>query len=92
MEKFVSVTNPKVIEAIINAGGRVNAGADIGRTPLHEAAKWNKNSSIIFTLINNGADILASDHKGSNIFEIIESNAKLKSTDGYWDVRELQFK
>ena len=59
---------------------------------FHEAAKWNKNSSIIFTLINNGADILAFDHKGSNIFEIIESNAKLKSTDGYWDVRELQFK
>ncbi len=30
--------------------------------------------------------------KGKNYFDIIETNEKLKSTDGYWDVRELQFR
>jgi len=64
----------------------------VGRTPIHEAAKWNSNSKVIFALIDNNADIFATNSKGENIFDIIETNEKLKSTDGYWDVRELQFR
>ena len=77
---------------IIESGAIVNIGIEVERTPLHEAAKWNSNSKVIFALIDNDADIFATNSKGENIFDIIETNEKLKSTDGYWDVRELQFR
>ena len=84
--------DPKVVLEIIESGAMVNIGIEIGRTPLHEAAKWNSNSKVIFALIDMGADIFADNNKGENLFDIIETNERLKSTDGYWDVRELQFR
>ena len=84
--------DPKVVLEIIESGAMVNIGIEVERTPLHEAAKWNSNSKVIFALIENNADIFTTNSKGENIFDIIETNEKLKSTDGYWDVRELQFR
>ena len=84
--------DPKVIIEIIEAGANVNSGIEFGRTPLHEAGMWNSNSKVIFALIDMGADIFADNNKGENLFDIIETNERLKSTDGYWDVRELQFR
>ena len=84
--------DPEVIVEIIKAGGNVNSGIEFGRTPLHEAGMWNSNSKVIFALIDMGADIFADNNKGENLFDIIETNERLKSTDGYWDVRELQFR
>ena len=83
--------DPRVVKSLISAGADVNAGSKMGRTPLHEAAEWNTNPDVLFTLINSGADLKTKNRQGDSIFELIETNEKLRKTDGYWDLRELQY-
>ena len=50
----------------------VNIGVEVKRTQIHEAAKFNNNSKVIFALINSNADIFVTNNKGENIFDIIK--------------------
>ena len=53
------------IDAIRKAGADVNAKNIDGKTPLHQAAYFNKNPEVITTLIKAGADVNAKNKNGS---------------------------
>jgi ankyrin repeat protein len=53
------------IDAIRKAGADVNAKNIDGKTPLHQAAYFNKNPEVITTLIEAGADVNAKNVVGA---------------------------
>ena len=54
----------KTVEHLISKGADVNAKNNKGGTPLHDAAKDNKNKAIFDFLVSKGADADAKDNSG----------------------------
>jgi len=54
----------KVMDYLINKGGRISFKSKYGVTPLMIASTTNKNLNIIKLLLNNGADINAESNSG----------------------------
>ena len=49
-----------------------------GHTPLHSAARWNKNPDVIKSLVTAGADTDASCKRGMKPVDRFKYNAHLK--------------
>ncbi len=62
-------SNPKVIEALVEAGADINARNYLGETPLIMAVLQNDNTRIFSQLIASGADINICDWQGHNVME-----------------------
>lgn len=62
-------SNPKVIEALVEAGADINARNHLGETPLIMAVLQNENTRIFSQLISSGADITICDWQGHNVME-----------------------
>ena len=62
-------SNPKVIEALVEAGADINARNYLGETPLIMAVLQNENTRIFSQLIESGADVNICDWQGHNVME-----------------------
>ncbi len=62
-------SNPKIIEALIDAGADINARNYLGETPLIMAVQANDNTRIFSELLSCGADINICDWQGHNVME-----------------------
>ena len=62
-------TNPKVIEALVEAGSDINGRNYLGETPLIMAVSQNDNTRIFSQLLASGADINICDWQGHNVME-----------------------
>ena len=72
---------------------RLAAAANLaaGITPLHWAAGWNSNPSVILALVEGGADPGARDDAGRTPFDYAKDNKALKGTEAYWLLNEARF-
>ena len=59
-----SHSSPAVIEVLLAAGANVHARDNFGRTPLHGAARLNRNAAVVETLLAAGADVAARNKAG----------------------------
>lgn len=50
---------------LITEGSDVNAVDELGSTPLHLAALFTKDKSLVRSLLKNGSNLEAVDYKGS---------------------------
>jgi ankyrin repeat protein len=64
-----NTTNPKIIEALIEAGANVEARNYLGETPLIMAVLSNPETRIATALIKAGSDINACDYQGHTVLE-----------------------
>ena len=81
----------EAITALLDAGANVNAPSGGNITPLHLAAQYSKNSQIILTLLEAGADGTLRDADGKTAFDFAKENAYIKDTDIYWKLNNLQY-
>ncbi len=66
---------PRVIRALIAAGGDINALDANDETPLHRAAAANTNTGVVRFLVEAGADPIARDKDNETpVFEAVRSN------------------
>lgn len=76
---------------LIEDGADVNAQNKDGKTPLHLAVEFNKNPEVVRTLLEAGANPKSKDRLGQTAFDLIRYNDKLKNTDIYWQLNDLQY-
>ena len=62
-------SNPKIIEALVEAGADINARNYLGETPLIMAVLSNDNTRIFSQLLASGADTSICDWQGHNVME-----------------------
>ena len=79
------------VSALLKAGATLEARDKEGRTPLHQAAAFNAESAVVLTLLDAGADPKAKNTDGKTVFDLIRENGKLKDTDAYWRMNDLQY-
>ncbi len=82
---------PEQIQTCLNDGANINVGNNYGRTPLHNAVRFNKNPEVIMTLLRAGADITLKDKDGSTAFDWAGYNEALKGTDAYQALKDAQY-
>ena len=83
----------KEVKEKIASGVDINAYSQYySETALMYAAKHNKNSKIVTTLIANGANIKLKDATGKTAFDYIKINKYLKDTKAYWQLNDTQYK
>ena len=82
--------NPAVIELLLKHGAKLNMRNKNGDTPLIAAARSNT-AEVVKVLLDNGANFEAcnSDHK--NAFDVAQKNEKLKNTDVFWELNDLEY-
>ena len=83
--------NPTVVTTLLEAGAVLEARTKAGSTPLHVAARRNANPSVVLTLLDAGADPKAKTANGNTPFDLIRKNKKLKDSDVYWRLNDLQY-
>ena len=74
-----------------NCSPDIKARDEDGTTPLMWAAKYNKSSEVIETLLRAGANAKAKDKKGKTAVDHAKENEKLYKTKVYWKLNELQY-
>ena len=70
-----SSKNPKIIEALLDAGANIDARNYLGETALIMAVNSNDETKITTQLIKSGADINARDYQGHSVLDYAK-NAK----------------
>ena len=55
----------ETLQNLISQGADVNAKDKTGATPLHEAARWQRNIGVLRYLVSEGADVNAKNSNGS---------------------------
>ena len=89
--------NASEVKAALAAGTDPGALDEYGATPLHWAAAFNpnpsviSNPSVITALIEGGADPSARDDDGKVPFDCAKDNEALKGTEAYWLLNEARF-
>ena len=66
------------------------ARAEGGFTPLHFAASQGA-AEAVNALLDAGANAKARDENGGLLFDLAESNEKLKGTDAWWRLHDARF-
>ena len=80
--------NPDVILLLLEAGANINARAETGETPLHEAVIRNENPEV---QIDAGADATAVNSDGETPIDLAKDNEALVGTDAYWALNDARF-
>ena len=80
-----------MIAVLIDAGADLKATDEGGVTPLHSAAAYNHNPSVLAALIDAGADLKATDEDGQTSWDYAQGNAALKGTEVWWRLNEGRF-
>ena len=76
---------------MIEGGADPDARNERGRTPLHAAAAFGSNPSVITALIEAGAEPAARDDAGMVPFDYVKDNEALKETEAYWLLNDGRF-
>jgi cytohesin len=76
----------EIINLLISAGSNVNHSSKKFNRPLHYAAKFATNEDII-VLIDNGADIKATNNENETAFDVATDNDRVRSTKIYWNLK-----
>ena len=84
--------NPAMMTTLVKAGANIEARTKDGETPLHKAAAFNGNPAVVKFLLGAGADPKAKTADGRTAFDLIQNNKKLKDTDAYRRLNDLQYK
>ena len=74
---------PEQVQTCLDDGANIDVQNNYKRTPLHNAARFNKNPEVIMTLLNAGADITLKDSNGHTAFDWAGQNKALKDTEAY---------
>lgn len=82
--------NPAAVSVLLKAGVALEVRAKDGWTPLHFAAV-NENPAMVIILLDAGADPKAKTNDSKTAFDLIQENKKLKGTDAYWRLNDLQY-
>jgi len=69
-------TNPKVIEALLAAGSRLDERNYLGETAIIMAVNTNPETRVVTTLIKAGADINDRDYQGHSVVEYAKLNKR----------------
>ena len=85
------VTNPSIVQTLIDAGSRLNARRNDGVTALMEAATNNQSSEVLIILLDAGADPYVRDIQGRTAWDLVQENNILKETPAYWKLHDLFF-
>ncbi len=56
-------TTVMALGVLLEAGVDINSQKSMEKTPLHGAARWNKNCDVVLALLNAGADVNAKEKK-----------------------------
>ena len=89
-EFWESATSPEVQAELAN-GADVQARTEDGWTPLHKAVRYSKAPKVVMTLLDAGADPKAKTNDGKTAFDLMQENKKLKGTDAYWRLNDMQY-
>ena len=82
---------PAVISALLEAGADINSRNKYGNTPLLFAAANNSAPAVISALLEASADPKLMNNEGKTAWDYIQKNSKLKDTDAYWKLNDLQY-
>ena len=78
--------------AVLHQSGADLAARDNdGDTPLHEAAMFNDDPTVLETLLAAGADPTARNAAGETPWDLAQANEALQGTDGYWRLNDARF-
>ena len=80
-----------MVAVLLAAGADLEARAEGGATPLHEAARFSETPAVVAALLDAGADPAARDAEGRTPWDLIEDDSPLKGTDVYWRLNEARF-
>ena len=80
-----------MVQALLAAGADLKARNKWSGTPLHIAAGFSANPTVVQALLAAGADPTAKTWDGKTPFDLLQENDKLKGTDVYWRMNDLQY-
>ena len=91
--QWMAEATPAAVQALLDQGTKVNARDwdGVGFTPLHRAARHNKNPAVVALLLDRGADAKLRDREGTLPVDLADKNEALKGTDVYWRLHDAQF-
>ena len=92
-EAALANPNIEVIKQLIRLGADIEAGDDtlLGNygTPLFTATRYGNRSEVIELLIQNGADVNATNGCGMGLMQAALLNDSILGTDAYWSIRNI---
>ena len=83
---------PEQIKTCLKEGSDINVNVQnmLGRTPLHNTARFNKYPEVIIILLKAGANGKLKDSNGHTAFDWAGYNEGLKGTDAYQALKDAQ--
>ena len=84
--------SPAVVAQLVGAGADMEARDTGGWTALMHAVSFSESAAVVQALLDAGADWSATTHEGDHVWNLIEDNERLRSTQTRQEVRRLRFR